>query len=193
MSLDDWLAALLVTPGLTGISDPAEARRALLEDSLRAVPLVERYDGPVVDVGSGGGAPGIPLAAVLPEREVTLLEANGRKCEFLRSFAPPNVTVVRGRAEEQATTSSESRSRRRSRRRRSPRSGACRSSAPGGAACSSSGPSAGRRPRRAGRRALAAELVETPAGIPRAARSAARRRRASRGARGSPGSVRSAE
>ena len=99
--LDDWLAALLVTPGLTAISDPDEARRALLEDSLRAAPLVERYDGPVVDVGSGGGAPGIPLAAALPEREVTLLEANGRKCEFLRSFAPPNATVVWGRAEEQ--------------------------------------------------------------------------------------------
>ncbi len=101
MSLDDWLAALLVTPGLTSISDPAEARRALLEDSLQAVPLVERYDGAVIDVGSGGGAPGIPLADALPERRVTLLEANGRKCEFLRSFAPPNATVVQGRAEEQ--------------------------------------------------------------------------------------------
>ncbi len=101
MPLDDWLAALLVTPGLTAIRDPAEARRVLLEDSLRAVPLVERYDGPVVDVGSGGGAPGIPVAAVLPERHVTLLEANGRKCEFLRRFAPPNAVVVQGRAEEQ--------------------------------------------------------------------------------------------
>jgi 16S rRNA (guanine527-N7)-methyltransferase len=99
--LDDWLAALLVTPGLTSISDPAEARRALLEDSLRAVPLIERYDGAVIDVGSGGGAPGIPVADALPERQVTLLEANGRKCEFLRSFAPPNASVVQGRAEEQ--------------------------------------------------------------------------------------------
>lgn len=99
--LDDWLAAVLVTPGLTGIRDPDEARRALLEDSLRAVELVERYDGPVVDVGSGGGAPGIPLAVALPERQVTLLEANGRKCEFLRRFAPPNAVVVQGRAEEQ--------------------------------------------------------------------------------------------
>ena len=100
MLLDDWLAALLVTPGLTSISDPAEARRTLLEDSLRAVPLIERYDGAVIDVGSGGGAPGIPVADALPERRVTLLEANGRKCEFLRRFAPPNVSVVRGRAEE---------------------------------------------------------------------------------------------
>jgi 16S rRNA (guanine527-N7)-methyltransferase len=100
--LDDWLAALLATPGLTGITDPAEARRSLLEDSLRALPLVERYEGAIVDVGSGGGAPGIPLAAALPERQVTLLEANGRKCEFLRRFAPANATVLQGRVEEQA-------------------------------------------------------------------------------------------
>jgi 16S rRNA (guanine527-N7)-methyltransferase len=58
-----------------------------------------------VDVGSGGGAPGIPLAAALPNRQVTLLEANGRKCAFLRETALefPNVTVVQGRAEEQQT------------------------------------------------------------------------------------------
>jgi 16S rRNA (guanine527-N7)-methyltransferase len=99
--LDDWLAAVLATPGLTSISDLAEARRALLEDSLRVVPLVERYGDAVIDVGSGGGAPGIPVAASLPDREVTLLEANGRKCEFLRSHAPANVSVVWGRAEEQ--------------------------------------------------------------------------------------------
>ena len=47
----------------------------LLEDALRALPIVEQYDGPLIDVGSGGGSPGIPLAAALPEREVTLLEA----------------------------------------------------------------------------------------------------------------------
>jgi 16S rRNA (guanine527-N7)-methyltransferase len=56
-----------------------------------------------VDVGSGGGAPGIPIAIALPDREVTLLEANGRKCEFLESVARelPNVRVLRGRAEKQ--------------------------------------------------------------------------------------------
>ncbi len=75
----------------------------LLEDSLRGVELVRRYEGPIVDVGSGGGVPGIPLAASFPERDVTLLEANGRKCDFLRRWAPPNASVVQGRAEEQAT------------------------------------------------------------------------------------------
>ncbi len=58
-------------------------------------------DGPVVDVGSGGGAPGIPLAYTLPEREVVLLEAERRKCDFLEQWAPPNARVIWGRAEEQ--------------------------------------------------------------------------------------------
>ena len=57
-----------------------------------------------MDVGSGGGAPGIPVASALPEREVTLLESQRRKCDFLESVARefPNVRVVHGRAEEQA-------------------------------------------------------------------------------------------
>jgi 16S rRNA (guanine527-N7)-methyltransferase len=73
----------------------------LLDDSLRGLELVSRFDGPIVDVGSGGGAPGIPLAHALPDREVVLLEAERRKCEFLEQWAPPNARVVRGRAEEQ--------------------------------------------------------------------------------------------
>jgi 16S rRNA (guanine527-N7)-methyltransferase len=56
-----------------------------------------------VDVGSGGGAPGIPLAAALPEREPVLLEAERRKCAFLERWTPPNARVVWGRAEEQET------------------------------------------------------------------------------------------
>ena len=101
--LDRWLDRLLETPGLTSVRDPAEARRVHLEQSLAVVPHVERFAGPVVDVGSGGGAPGIPVASSLPVREVTLLEANARKCDFLESIARdfPNVRVLRGRAEEQ--------------------------------------------------------------------------------------------
>jgi 16S rRNA (guanine527-N7)-methyltransferase len=96
-----WLAAVVATPGLTAIDDFEEARRVLLDDSLAGLELVRRFEGPIVDVGSGGGAPGIPLAHVLPDQEVTLLEANGRKCEFLRQWAPPNAFVIQGRAEEQ--------------------------------------------------------------------------------------------
>ena len=103
--LERWLRALISTPGLTAIQDLDEARRVHLDESLAAVDVVRRFDGPVVDVGSGGGAPGIPLAACLPEREVVLLEANGRKCAFLRLVARefPNVSVAQGRAEEQET------------------------------------------------------------------------------------------
>ena len=73
----------------------------LLDDALRAVELVRSLPGPVVDVGSGGGSPGIPLAVALPERELTLLESQRRKCDFLERWAPPNARVVCGRAEEQ--------------------------------------------------------------------------------------------
>ena len=114
-----------------------------LDDSLRGSPFVARYEGPIVDVGSGGGAPGIPLAAALPDREVVLLEATRRKCDFLESLDGfPNVRVVCGRAEEQQPDSSASRSRRRWRRRRSRSSGACALVRPGGAAILLVGPSA---------------------------------------------------
>jgi len=101
--LERWLAAVVATPGLTALREPAEARRALLDDALRGLPLVAREVGPIVDVGSGGGTPGLPLAASLPERDVTLLEAARRKCDFLVRWASElqNVQVVWGRAEEQ--------------------------------------------------------------------------------------------
>ena len=100
--IERWLEAVVATPGLTALSGD-DARRVLLEDSLRAVEVVRRFEGPVVDVGSGGGAPGIPLAHALPDREVTLLEASRRKCDFLDRWTAdlPNLRVVCGRAEEQ--------------------------------------------------------------------------------------------
>ena len=75
----------------------------LLDDSLRGLELVDSTDGPIADVGSGGGAPGIPLAVCLPDREVVLIEAERRKCAFLEEWAPPNARVVWGRVEEQGT------------------------------------------------------------------------------------------
>jgi 16S rRNA (guanine527-N7)-methyltransferase len=101
--LDSWLAAVLETPGLTAIRDADDARRFLLDDALRAVPAVSDEDGEIIDVGSGGGTPGIPLAAALPDRRVTLLESDRRKCDFLErwTFELPKLRVVWGRAEEQ--------------------------------------------------------------------------------------------
>ncbi len=101
--LERWLQAVVTTPGLTALRDTEEARRVLLDDALRGVSLVEQEEGPIVDAGSGGGTPGIPLAASLPEREVTLLEAERRKCDFLERWTVDleNLRVVWGRAEEQ--------------------------------------------------------------------------------------------
>ncbi len=95
----------MATPGLTAFGTVEAARPALLEDALRAVPLAAAEEGPIVDVGSGGGTPGIPLAASLPAREVVLLESARRKCAFLEGWCDelPNLTVTWGRAEEQPT------------------------------------------------------------------------------------------
>jgi 16S rRNA (guanine527-N7)-methyltransferase len=103
--LERWLEAVLATPGMTGISDRAEARRMLLDDALRATARVATLEGDAVDVGSGGGSPGIPLAWSLRDRRFTLLEAERRKCDFLESVTGDleNVRVVCGRAEEQPT------------------------------------------------------------------------------------------
>lgn len=60
----------------------------------------------VIDIGSGGGLPAIPLALELPAVQFTLLEANARKCAFLlhaaATLAMGNVRVLQGRAEELA-------------------------------------------------------------------------------------------
>lgn len=101
--LDRWLAAVLATPGLTAIRDPSLARAMLCDDALRGTEIVSTTPGPVVDVGSGGGTPGIPLAVALPDRAVTLLEAERRKCDFLERWTVElrNLRVLWGRAEEQ--------------------------------------------------------------------------------------------
>ncbi len=90
---------------LTGIRDWDEAWRRHILDSLTL--LVAMSDLPrssrVIDVGSGGGLPGLPLAIVLPQHRFTLLEATGKKAEFLKSCAATlglsHVVVVNHRAE----------------------------------------------------------------------------------------------
>ena len=102
IDLGAWLRAVVETPGLTAL-DLGSARAMLVDDALRALPLLEGYEGPIVDVGSGNGSPGIPIAQALPGRELVLLEAERRRCEFLEQWAPANARVVWGRAEEQDT------------------------------------------------------------------------------------------
>ena len=90
---------------MTAIEDRDEAWSMLVEDALRGIEVVSAFKGPIVDVGSGNGSPGLVLAASLPDRDVTLLDSNERKTTFLGSVAATfsNVTVARGRAEEQET------------------------------------------------------------------------------------------
>ena len=122
-----------------------------------------------MDVGSGGGAPGIPLAAALPEREVTLLESNRRKCAFLERWGRelPNVKVVCGRAEEQSVDGWGVAV---AKALASPPVAAewCLPLvAPGGAAILFVGPSAEEAPVARVAEQLAAELAESPPGFPR--------------------------
>ena len=102
--IERWLDLLLATPGLTSIRDRNEARHVHVAQSLIAAEAVEASGSPVVDVGSGGGSPGIPLAAACPDVTFFLLESNRRKCDFLQEIAGdfPNVEVVCERAEEHA-------------------------------------------------------------------------------------------
>jgi len=90
---------------LTSIRDPDEAWRRHALDSLTLLPMLVEASGGVsaADVGSGGGAPGLILAIVMPEMRFTLIEATGKKATFLQSvideLALSNARVANDRAE----------------------------------------------------------------------------------------------
>ncbi|MEX2130194.1 MAG: 16S rRNA (guanine(527)-N(7))-methyltransferase RsmG [Pseudohongiellaceae bacterium] len=66
---------------LTAINNPAEIITRHLLDSLSLAPLL--HGETILDVGSGAGLPGIPLAIVFPHKQFVLLDSNGKKTRFL--------------------------------------------------------------------------------------------------------------
>lgn len=70
---------------LTAIRDPLEMVSRHLLDSLSILPFVET--GPLADLGSGAGLPGIPLAIARPELPISLVDSNGKKTRFLQQAA----------------------------------------------------------------------------------------------------------
>lgn len=107
-TLGRYLERLLETNrafNLTAVTEPEAAWHKHILDSLSLVPALRARPelARLIDVGSGGGLPAIPLAIALPDRTFTLLEATGKKARFLadvsRELGLDHVRVVEERAE----------------------------------------------------------------------------------------------
>ncbi len=87
---------------LTAVRDPLQMVTRHILDSLAVVPFLTR--GSLLDVGSGAGLPGVPIAIARPGLDVTLLDANAKKSRFVRQAAAElgldNVQVVQARMQE---------------------------------------------------------------------------------------------
>ncbi|VAX42596.1 16S rRNA (guanine(527)-N(7))-methyltransferase [hydrothermal vent metagenome] len=104
-----FLALLLdanTRTNLTAITDPAEAWTRHILDALTLLPMLADLPDAarIIDIGSGGGLPAIPLTIVCPHLRFTLLEATGKKVTFLRetiaALGLSNAEVIQGRAEQ---------------------------------------------------------------------------------------------
>jgi 16S rRNA (guanine527-N7)-methyltransferase len=88
---------------LTAVRNPDEMVSRHLLDSLSVVQYVEKYGNNWLDVGSGGGMPGVPLAIIFPQKKFTLLDSNGKKTRFLTQvkleLKLDNLEVIHMRAE----------------------------------------------------------------------------------------------
>jgi 16S rRNA (guanine527-N7)-methyltransferase len=88
---------------LTAVRNPDEMVSRHLLDSLSVVPYVAERGNRWLDVGSGGGMPGVPLAIMFPERHFTVLDSNGKKTRFLTQvkleLKLANLEVIHSRVE----------------------------------------------------------------------------------------------
>ena len=86
---------------LTAVRDPQEMVDRHLVDSLSVLPWIK--ETPLIDVGSGAGLPGIPLAIMKPELSVTTLDSNSKKTRFQQQVKAElkldNLHVVHSRVE----------------------------------------------------------------------------------------------
>ncbi|CAN5463942.1 16S rRNA (guanine(527)-N(7))-methyltransferase RsmG [soil metagenome] len=96
---------------LTAITDPADVERLLFLDALRMVPAIRvsvarsHADRPsLIDIGTGAGFPGLPIAIAIPEIDVTLLDATAKKINFIREVIADlklaNAFPLHGRSED---------------------------------------------------------------------------------------------
>lgn len=97
----DLLARWNRVYNLTAIRDPSTMVGRQLLDSLSILPWVDA--GPVLDVGTGAGLPGVPLAIARPDLEFALLDTNGKKTRFVQQAVGElglrNVEVIKSRVE----------------------------------------------------------------------------------------------
>lgn len=109
LPLADEYARVLTDQGvLRGLIGPREIPQLWTRHLLNSAVLSEviENDATVIDIGSGAGFPGVPLAIARPDLAVTLIDPLLRRTTFLdeivEALSLENVTVVRGRAEEKA-------------------------------------------------------------------------------------------
>lgn len=92
---------------LTAITDPAQVAKLHFLDSLTLLTLGDLSGKKVIDVGCGGGFPGVPLKIACPQMRLTLLDSLGKRMDWLAQTLPTlglDVECLTARAEEAVAT-----------------------------------------------------------------------------------------
>lgn len=89
---------------LTRITDEEEFMKLHILDSLTLLKLIKNPRATILDVGTGGGFPGIPLAILLEDAKITLMDSTKKKLNVVNDIAKElginNIEILHGRAEE---------------------------------------------------------------------------------------------